>query len=261
MKMKMYYVFTGGAKIGPISESDFRDMFANGKVMPQDLCWTEGMIDWLSVQEVIGSLRNSPPPPPPPHPAPPFIPTHQHLGSKQIDLINWNPALILYCIGNSLVIMSSIAALRDQEEAASIAFVSLPLAVCGIVFSSLLHHKCWTVLPEPFRTTTPGKAVGFLFIPFYNLYWALVSWPKLAEGLEKWELSLGRRSPTFSDSTKELAQSFAVLFIFNQLSVLFAFFGHTHPLLDILVTTADLCIFIVLYKSITSRMNAILSSV
>lgn len=258
----MYYVFTGGAKIGPISEFDFRDMFANGKVMSQDLCWTEGMIDWLSVQEVIGPLRNAPqPPPPPPQPAPPFIPTQQHLGSRQIDLINWNPALILYCICNSLVIMSSIAALRDQGKADSIAFFSLPLAVCGVVFACLLHHKCWTVLPEPFRATTPGKAVGFLFIPFYNLYWALVSWPKLAEGLEKWELSLGRRSPTFSDSTKELALSFAVLFIFNQLSVLFAFFGDTHPLLDILVTTADLCFFIVLYKSITSRMNAILCSV
>jgi Na+/proline symporter len=47
----------------------------------------------------------------------------------------------------------------------------------------VLLYKAWTAIqhgPVPVRTT-PGKAVGFLFIPFFNCYWifqALWGWTK-----------------------------------------------------------------------------------
>jgi hypothetical protein len=39
----------------------------------------------------------------------------------------------------------------------------------------------WTVIPPDLARTTPGKAVGFLFIPIFNFYWwfvALWGWAK-----------------------------------------------------------------------------------
>jgi hypothetical protein len=39
----------------------------------------------------------------------------------------------------------------------------------------------WRMLPDSYARTTPGKAVGYCFIPFYNLYWifvALHGWSK-----------------------------------------------------------------------------------
>ena len=46
----------------------------------------------------------------------------------------------------------------------------------------LLHHACWSALPERYRNTTPGKAVGLLFVPLFNFYWTFVSLVWLADG-------------------------------------------------------------------------------
>ncbi|MEW6096676.1 MAG: hypothetical protein AB1567_09145 [bacterium] len=34
-----------------------------------------------------------------------------------------------------------------------------------------MWYKAWASIQDGFARTTPGKAVGFLFIPFYNFYW------------------------------------------------------------------------------------------
>ena len=54
--------------------------------------------------------------------------------------------------------------------------------VLAYITWGVLHYSCWQALPERYRATTPARAVGFLFIPFFNFYWAFVSLPKLAEG-------------------------------------------------------------------------------
>ena len=45
------------------------------------------------------------------------------------------------------------------------------VAIYGIVVSLVLLYKAWEAIRDGKQRTTPGKAVGFLFIPFYNLYW------------------------------------------------------------------------------------------
>jgi hypothetical protein len=54
--------------------------------------------------------------------------------------------------------------------------------VLAYIAWGILHYACWQALPERYRATTPAQAVGFLFIPLFNFYWAFVSLPKLAEG-------------------------------------------------------------------------------
>ena len=34
-----------------------------------------------------------------------------------------------------------------------------------------LYYRAWKSIQDDHARTTPGKAVGFLFIPFFNLYW------------------------------------------------------------------------------------------
>jgi transcription elongation factor Elf1 len=48
-------------------------------------------------------------------------------------------------------------------------------AILNAVFATILHYKCWAALPAKFARLTPGKAAGYLFIPFYRLYWAFPS--------------------------------------------------------------------------------------
>lgn len=37
--------------------------------------------------------------------------------------------------------------------------------------SAVLWYKAWRAVQDGHARTTPGKAVGLLFVPFYNFYW------------------------------------------------------------------------------------------
>jgi tRNA A-37 threonylcarbamoyl transferase component Bud32 len=77
-------------------------------------------------------------------------------------------------------------------------------------FWAILHYRCWQVLPSKHRATSPGKALGFLFIPFFNFYWAFVSFPKLADGYN----ALRREKGQAPDPVmKVLGVAYAVHFI------------------------------------------------
>lgn len=83
--------------------------------------------------------------------------------------ISWIPTLVLYCVSSVLGLIIDLAALSSGSEASEgLALLFLPVLVVATVFYCILHHSCWKALPERHRSTTPGKAVGFLFIPFYN---------------------------------------------------------------------------------------------
>ena len=64
---------------------------------------------------------------------------------------------------------------RIEEE--SIPFVILGglIGVYAFVVLAILVYRMWTVIPPDLARTTPGKAVGFLFIPVFNLYWWFVA--------------------------------------------------------------------------------------
>lgn len=47
--------------------------------------------------------------------------------------------------------------------------------VPAAVFSALILHRGWSAVQDGRAQTTPGKAVGFCFIPFFNLYWNFVA--------------------------------------------------------------------------------------
>jgi hypothetical protein len=61
------------------------------------------------------------------------------------------------------------------------AFVLLTIVTLGIfggVFHLAKHGRLPTVKPDD---PSAGKAVGFLFIPFFNIYWFFVVWPRLID--------------------------------------------------------------------------------
>jgi hypothetical protein len=55
-------------------------------------------------------------------------------------------------------------------------FVGIFLLMCAIVAAMMLVHKMWAAIEGPSARTTPGKAVGFLFLPVFNLYWGFVTY-------------------------------------------------------------------------------------
>ena len=81
----------------------------------------------------------------------------------------------------------------------SLISVSLyPIAVIiATVFSCLVLHKLWSLIPADKARTTPGKAIGFLFIPLFNFYWNFVAIHGLAKALNA-EISDQKISTFFS---------------------------------------------------------------
>jgi hypothetical protein len=52
----------------------------------------------------------------------------------------------------------------------------LQFLVVHTVMTLVLLYNIWNVLQDGVTQVTPGKAIGFLFIPFYNFYWVFRVW-------------------------------------------------------------------------------------
>lgn len=57
-------------------------------------------------------------------------------------------------------------------------------AVSAISFYRLVYNL-WKIVPPEIAETTPGMAVGLLFIPFFNLYWIFVAYGGLARAYNR----------------------------------------------------------------------------
>ena len=55
-------------------------------------------------------------------------------------------------------------------------FGLLQFAVTSLICVCLMLYKMWDSINDGRSRTTPGKAIGFLFIPFFNFYWIFQVW-------------------------------------------------------------------------------------
>ncbi len=75
-------------------------------------------------------------------------------------------------ISDILIVLGSIKVRGGDPEAGMglIGLSWLPMLFGGIVMA-VLWYKMWAAIQDGNARTTPGKAIGFLFIPFFNIYW------------------------------------------------------------------------------------------
>jgi len=70
----------------------------------------------------------------------------------------------------------------DSTSFVSIGIVMLGWAImaAGSILGLVYVHRAWQLLQPTQTTITPGQAVGFMFIPFFNLYWMFIAYHKWA---------------------------------------------------------------------------------
>lgn len=82
-----------------------------------------------------------------------------------------------------LVGIAVMAGGRGRDADAGAAFILL--AYIPILFAAVLMlvlvYKMWAAIQDGQVRTTPGKAIGFLFIPFFNFYWVFQVFPGFAD--------------------------------------------------------------------------------
>ena len=77
--MTAYHVSRNRKTLGIYPEADARDYYAQGRIVPDDLVWCEGMLEWVAASQVFGPAPQSAAPTiapalPPPEPATPTFP-------------------------------------------------------------------------------------------------------------------------------------------------------------------------------------------
>ena len=77
----------------------------------------------------------------------------------------------------------SIMAFTSILSAIGLAVVILKIT--SVVFYYMLLYKLWEVMPETIAKTTPGRAVGFCFIPLFKYYWQFIALYGLGEDMNK----------------------------------------------------------------------------
>lgn len=104
--------------------------------------------------------------------------------SKEFYAGTWT-AILLVSIITLLIVITSVLADLWQEEQLTFAFLLLATVYLLILYSAIvfavLIYKMWAAIQDGFARTTPGKAAGLLFIPFFNLYWMFQALPGFAK--------------------------------------------------------------------------------
>ncbi len=82
-------------------------------------------------------------------------------------------------------IMFSTSLGRYPSRSATLsAFTSIGIAgvigIFGSIVFLVLTYRMWNAIQDGHARTTPGRAVGLLFVPFFNLYWFFQAYPGFA---------------------------------------------------------------------------------
>lgn len=103
---------------------------------------------------------------------------------------------------------------RTYEDIAILcSFAGILCLVTFIVFNFVLVFRNWKVIEKAqnLPITSAGQAVGFLFIPAFNLYWRFIGHGKLADSQQQFMHQAGINIPT--KPNKGIAITYAVMMI------------------------------------------------
>ena len=117
------------------------------------------------------------------------------------------------------------------------------LAIFATIVFMVLVYKMWAAIQDGYARTTPGKAVGFLFIPVFSLYWVFQTFRGFAEDYNAYLARYSIDAPRLSTG---LFVAFPIILL---LSVI--------PGIDLLLAPAFYLLTLALTSKICDAVNAI----
>jgi hypothetical protein len=97
------------------------------------------------------------------------------------------------------------AAVSGRSGGEGLLYIQGLVLVISFIPCGILLYKFWATLPVGWRRTTPGRGVGFCFIPFFNLYWFYVAFHGLI-------IDLNRYRRTFAPNVERLSHKWMVAY-------------------------------------------------
>jgi hypothetical protein len=101
--------------------------------------------------------------------------------------VGWTVTVTILIVLSSLLSLAFVVAMeshadRDIREALAMAVMfGIPVVmIANLILIAKIFYRAWTAVQDEHVQTTPGRAVGFLFIPLFNFYWLFVGLGGLA---------------------------------------------------------------------------------
>jgi hypothetical protein len=104
------------------------------------------------------------------------------------------------------------------------------IALAGTVIGFILLYRFWSLIQDGNARTTPGKAVGYNFIPFFQFYWLYVAYVGLSKDMN---LYCQQRNIPGRRTSEHLALWYFILTLIN--TVLAFLFIYLKPLTPFIV--------------------------
>jgi hypothetical protein len=192
----MWYYILKNQTVGPVSEQQLIALISSGKLAKDTPIWKQGMPGWLpaSYSPLAASISagTAGTPQQPAQTAGSSLPVWQKPAATPQPVAANQPQA--YPVGNPVFPPSSLAAakasqIHDIEQLFMWSWICLigtivtgGLSSIGyIVLVSILLHRFWSLIQDGYACTSPEKAVGLRFIPYYSLYWEFIALGKLPD--------------------------------------------------------------------------------
>ncbi|MDO4569564.1 MAG: DUF4339 domain-containing protein [Planctomycetia bacterium] len=196
----MWYYELNRQQCGPVSEEEVKSLLARNILSPQSLVWRQGMQDWAPAHSIPAFMQAyqggaAAPVGTPPFGAQPFgaqpsatqqlggrvptvgdhIPGYQQPSPEQLR--SWFRWMIICTIVGALT---------------CIILIGIPILIVGMVCMCKLMYHLWAAMPQRETQTSPGCAVLYFFIPFFNIVWSFMFWLAIVKNNENMLKMIGR---------------------------------------------------------------------
>lgn len=159
----MWYYSFQNQQVGPVEEDAISGLVAEQKINSATLVWTQGMPTWQAAGSTV-LAKYLPqaaiaPAAVPPAVAPAYAVSYK---TPEMEVKEMNDLFLWFwiCLAGSVVTFGLSA-------------------IASMVLFYIILYRNWKLIQDGYARTTPGRAVGFQFIPFFNLYWIFEAYPGL----------------------------------------------------------------------------------
>ncbi|MBX7136231.1 MAG: hypothetical protein K1X67_26470 [Fimbriimonadaceae bacterium] len=123
-------------------------------------------------------------------------PATAHLDASSLKPSSFHAFLWPNLTGIVFSVIGGIAMGSREEEVGAVFFVLAGIAIIWTaIYGAIVLHRAWRTLQGSTARTTPGKAVGYLFIPFFGLYWVFQAYHGWAKDYNQHLVSQGLDQP------------------------------------------------------------------
>lgn len=102
-------------------------------------------------------------------------------------------------------------------------FIGFNFLILSGIFWYVSLYRVWSMIPGKYRSISPAKAVGYCFIPFYNIYWYFIAYGRLADDVNRYIIYTKREGYSEIKLSKVLAISYCIFYILSFIPYLYYF--------------------------------------